>query len=219
MTRHRRNPRQIDSDDKTRGARKLFGAAGFVTALALTACSSSGGGGHATDTATTASTTAKTTTTLAPTTTTALPPPYSFDGSVPAPELINTGTDYEAIYRSIDAYSHWLYSHHPDESLIAEVYAPGSEAYDNVRDDVRTLVDGDYRVYDTASVIEKVEVATALPDVVTLRVHYTDDREEIVRRDGTVTDSEQLPSPSIGIVLIRADTAGRWRVASAELQQ
>ena len=42
------------------------------------------------------------TSTPAPTTTT-VPPPYSFDGSVPPPPLLNTGTDYEAIYRSLDA--------------------------------------------------------------------------------------------------------------------
>ena len=45
--------------------------------------------------------TSRSTTTVAPTTTTTVPPPYSFDGSVPPPKLINTGTDYEAIYRSL----------------------------------------------------------------------------------------------------------------------
>ena len=51
----------------------------------------------------------KVTTTTAPsTTTTTTPPPYSFDGSVPAPPLVNTGTDYEAIFRSLSAYGRWL---------------------------------------------------------------------------------------------------------------
>ena len=73
----------------------------------------------------------KVTTTTAPsTTTTTTPPPYSFDGSVPAPPLVNTGTDYEAIFRSLDAYEHWLFAHNPNEALAGEIVVVGTELYE-----------------------------------------------------------------------------------------
>ncbi len=53
--------------------------------------------------------------TVAPTTTTTMPE-FSFDDSVPPPELINTGTDYVAILKSLESYGNWLAAHRPDRS-------------------------------------------------------------------------------------------------------
>ena len=199
----------------------MSGAASVVTALALTACSNSGGGGHAADTATTASTAAKatTTTTQPATTTTTAPPPYSFDGSVPAPELINTGTDYEPVYRSLDAYYHWLLAHHPDESLVSAAYAPGTTAYNATLSDVRTLTQHDLRYYESASAIAEVVVVSTLDDAVTLRASYTDDRRATVRRDGSVAEEQTALPDSTFIVLMVRDGSGVWRIASSDRQQ
>ena len=74
------------------------GAITLIALCTLAACSQADASGDAEK-----QSKPKVTTTTAPsTTTTTTPPPYSFDGSVPAPELINTGTDYEAIYRSLE---------------------------------------------------------------------------------------------------------------------
>ncbi len=69
-----------------------------LCAVLLAGC---GAGSHAAAEESDGLPTATSTTAPAPTTTT-VPPPYSFDGSVPPPPLLNTGTDYEAIYRSLE---------------------------------------------------------------------------------------------------------------------
>ena len=71
-----------------------------LLALILAGCGASADASDGNPTAKSTSTT-----TVAPTTTTTVPPPYSFDGSVPPPKLVNTGTDYEAIYRSLERVS------------------------------------------------------------------------------------------------------------------
>src|SRR5262245_1311496 len=87
-----------------------------VGALALAGCGGSGDRAASDHTTTSAP---------APTTTTTVPPPYSFDNSVPPPKLINTGSNYASIARSLDDYGHWLYAHHPDPVLAAEISIVG----------------------------------------------------------------------------------------------
>ncbi len=60
-----------------------------------------------------------------PTTTTTVPL-YSFDNSVPPPKLINTGTDYKKIVKSLLDYSSWMVGHHPTRDAVDTIAAPGS---------------------------------------------------------------------------------------------
>ena len=104
--------------------------AAVICFIALAACSG--------DDDETASADAPTTTTSAEVTTTApvtattvptpptTPPPYSFDGSVPAPPLLNTGDDYAAIFESLDAYGGWLLAHNPEVRSLHDAYVLGT---------------------------------------------------------------------------------------------
>jgi hypothetical protein len=94
--------------------------------LVLTACSSGGSsrGTRATDSGRIVPTSASIGTQARGSTTTTTEPPYSFDGSIPPPRLVNTGTDYDAMVRSLAEYAAWLEAHHPDLCLISEVAAP-----------------------------------------------------------------------------------------------
>ena len=85
---------------------------------------------------TTPGTTGSTTTSPPESSTTTTVPPYSFDGSVPAPELVNTGEDFDAIYRSLDAYDFWLDAHNPDPTLVENFTVKGSAQYDTQIQDV-----------------------------------------------------------------------------------
>jgi hypothetical protein len=76
-----------------------------VVALALGACSGDDDDDASADASTTAPEAEQTTTLPPGPTTTTTVPLYSFDGSVPAPELVDTGDDFDAIYRSIDAFN------------------------------------------------------------------------------------------------------------------
>src|ERR671911_2797732 len=47
----------------------------------------------------------------------------------PRPPLENTGTDYVAIFKSLDANLRWL-SENPDPGLISDLYVPGTPGHD-----------------------------------------------------------------------------------------
>ncbi|MGQ0826379.1 MAG: hypothetical protein ACT4OX_15350 [Actinomycetota bacterium] len=195
---------------------------GWAIALGLALAAGCSGGDDDSDEsvtttpATGSSTLPATTTTEPEPTTTTTVPLYSFDGSVPPPPLVNTGTDYEAIYRSLDAYQHWLYGHNPDPQLIDEIVIPGTPLYDAFERDIGILLDDDSRAYDTASVITSVQVITAEPRSVTLSVQYTDDRRVLVARDGRILDDALLSSPSQSIAVLGIDQESIWRLVTVE---
>jgi hypothetical protein len=159
----------------------------------------------------------RTTATTAPSTTsTTVPPPYSFDGSVPPPKLINTGTDYAAIVKSLDDYAHWLYAHNPNSVLASEIALVGTDAYSTLADDLADLTSQDMRIYDTASVLQTVEVVSTLANAASLRIGYTDKNKVLVNSHGNLVDTKQLSPRSEFLVLLAADSTGRWRIASSE---
>ena len=61
-----------------------------------------------------------------PTTTTSRPE-YSFDDSVPPPKLLNTGTNYVAIVKSLEIYGNWLSAHRPDLAFGPRILRPDPE--------------------------------------------------------------------------------------------
>jgi hypothetical protein len=159
-----------------------------------------------------------TTTTVAPTTTTTVAPPYSFDGSVPPPKLINTGTDYAAIVKSLDDYGHWLYAHNPDRSLVGEVAVVGTQPQQRMDRDMATLSERNFRIYDTASNLIEAEVITARDSAVSLRLHYADDKKVLVDHTGQTVDVQSLPKSTTEFVLLASDSTGRWRLAAVDRQ-
>jgi len=183
-----------------------------VVALALAACSGDD------DEDASADASSRTTTTLAPeptiTTTVAAPPLYSFDGSVPAPALNITGDDFDAIYRSLDTYQSWLYSHNPDVELVDEIATFGSDVFNTITDDLREVVDEESRLYSDTISIESVEVADTADGIVTLRVSNTAGQLVLVDETGTTTDSSAL-DPIEQIVLLSRHPDGRWLLSSA----
>jgi hypothetical protein len=153
-------------------------------------------------------------TTGAPTTTSA-PPPYSFDGSVPPPPLINTGTDYEAIYRSLSAYATWLLAHNPDESLVHEAFVVGSAIYDRASNDVRLASESRTRLVEEEQQLG-IEVVSVLPQAVSLRVTEDVSVQRLVDQHGSTVDERTFTQPLEWTALLQADTDGRWRIASVE---
>jgi hypothetical protein len=206
----------------------LWGPA-LAATLALAACSGGGDGRDAgrapatervdapTRTSSTAAATSTTTTNVA-----AEPPPYSFDDSVPPPPLVNTGTDYAAIYRSLKAYASWLLAHHPDPALASEIAIDGSSYHAGAAEELRRLRVYDLRYYRPSSIIESVETVSELdaPElgrrIVSLRATYRDDRAVIVRRDGSVKGEAELPERWTWTALIASDRSGRWRLVSED---
>jgi hypothetical protein len=157
------------------------------------------------------------TTTVAPTTTTTVPPPYSFDGSVPPPKLINTGTDYEAIYRSLSAYATWLLAHNPNSSLLPDAYVIGTPVFDRFKHDIETARTHDIRLIDVNDHLD-ISVAGSAPPIVSLLVTEYVDKVQMVSRGGTVTDEGTYSKPLHWLATLHLD-GGIWRIASVELAQ
>jgi hypothetical protein len=151
----------------------------------------------------------------APTTTTTIPPPYSFDGSVPPPKLINTGTDYAAIYRSLSTYGSWLLAHRPESSLLPDAYVVGTPVFDRFKNDIDTAKAHDLRLIDVNDHLE-VSVVGATPPIVSLRVTEYVDKVQSIARDGTVADEGDYSNPLHWLATLHLD-GDRWRIASVEL--
>jgi hypothetical protein len=102
----------------------------IVGVVAMSACSSAKSA--ATDAPTSAAVRVTTTTVHPRATTTTSTPDFSFDDSVPPPKLVNTGKNYVAILKSLEAYGSWTIAHRPDPALLNGFVASGTklrEAY------------------------------------------------------------------------------------------
>jgi hypothetical protein len=131
----------------------------------------------------------------------------------PRPPLENTGTDYVAIFKSLDGNLRWI-SENPDAALLAELFVPGTPGHDSRLPAYQYLADHGYRFADEGYRLLSVDVVSAQHEAVSLRVVQQLDRERIVDGNGQqVGDVKPHGSPEESNVLL-TPTDGRWRVAS-----
>jgi hypothetical protein len=138
------------------------------------------------------------------------PKAWTGDGT-PEPALHNTGSDYAAIFRSLDAYRLWLAAHHPDPSKVSRVWSYGTQDASDWAAELRELQRAHHRTSVTGYRAD-VRVVSVTPTAVTLLVDssydgvtVTDDAGRAVRRYGS--------SDAHLIVLLHA-FEGRWTIAS-----
>ena len=200
------------------------GMFGLLLVISTTACGgddTTGGPAGPSGPATTAdpdgaTTTRPTASTAAPATTTTTTPPYSFDGSVPPPDLVNTGTDYVAIAESLFGYVTWLKRHDPDSSRLRAVYVPGTELSRRFGRDLDLLAESNHRYVDVDQQLEFV-VVSADADLVTLTLREHIAAERLVDSTGTVIEERPTGPVNGYVVLMAADARGRWRLAEISL--
>jgi hypothetical protein len=187
---------------------RLFAVA-LVGVLAACSGGSGGGGGGKASPKTSQSTTA---------------PPATIDlskpipgGSLhgtPRPPLENTGTDYVAIFKSLDATVRWI-SENPDPALMSDVYVPGTQGHDSRVPAYQYLVDNGYRWADEGYQLLSVEVVSTDGDAVSLRIKDNLEFERVVDRVGTQVGNVRPRNPATKewTVLLSRDATGRWRIA------
>jgi hypothetical protein len=149
------------------------------------------------------------------TTTTTVPPPYSFDGSVPPPPLINTGTDYEAIYRSLSAYARWAESHDPNPGVGDEVYVKGTETYDGYVRDLQVLEHNELRLVNVDERL-RASVVSVKSGLVSLRLWEHLGAMQLIDRGGRIRDERGFTSDLNWTAVITQDAQGRWQIASVD---
>ena len=133
----------------------------------------------------------------------------------PPPRIHNTGTDYVAIYLSLDRYRSWLEAHHPDPALVPRVWVTGTAIArrferhlgDLQRHHVRWVDVGDHSVARVVSVVDHT---------VTLTVDEHTTGIELLDASGRVIDRARQGPVLRYVVLLDADSTGHWQVASVE---
>ena len=173
----------------------------------LVACSGGSGGGEKAS----PKTSPPSSSTPPPTIDLSKPIPGGSLHGTPRPPLENTGTDYVAIFRSLDANLRWL-SENPDPSVLRELFVPGTAGHDSARCRLtRYLTSTVTSSPDEGYELISAEVVSVQPDAVSLRVVQRLDFERVVDGNGQqlgISDSSGQPKRP-NVVLSASD--GRWR--------
>jgi hypothetical protein len=177
---------------------------------ALVACSGGSGGG---DRHTGGGTAPAPTSAPPPTVDLSRPIPGGSLHGTPRPPLENTGTDYVAIFKSLDAGIRWL-TENPDPRFVSDLYVPGTAEHANGVRLYQELLDKHWRAADEGYRLLSVDVIDAQPQAVSLRVVDQFDVERIVDAAGQQVGNEKAHTgPEAWTVLLSPDASGRWMVA------
>jgi hypothetical protein len=133
----------------------------------------------------------------------------------PRPPLENTGNDYVAIFKSLDANFRWL-TENPDPGVVSEIYLPGTRIHDLQLDVIQKLTQNGWRAADDGYRVLSVDVVDVRPDAVSLRMRDQFEVERIVDSAGRqVGEGKPHASPTLWSILLSPGNEGRWRIADA----
>jgi hypothetical protein len=133
----------------------------------------------------------------------------------PRPTLENTGTDYVAIFKSLEANWRWQ-SENPDVAALDDIYVPGTSDHDGAVKQTQSLIDHQHRWADENYRVISVDVRQVVqqPRSVLLRVVDVQDNEKIVDAAGAQAGPIQpRGSPRAWNIVLSPDASGRWRIA------
>lgn len=159
--------------------------------------------------ATPPTTAAASTTPAAPTTATTLDP------STP-PELRNTGEDFDAIVRSVEAFEHWVYQYDPDPKWVAEYIDPRNDdefGFKRTQESLAALKAAGERHDSPGSRVLKVNVSRRVSDhQVALYVVREALPGAVVDAEGQVVLRRQTYPPTGFLEDWVRGPDGRWRL-------
>ena len=186
---------------------RMVAAALFVLVLAVAAVwqLTDEGGGESTP----RTTAAPSTTSSAPTTATTLDP------STP-PELRNTGDDFDAIVRSVEAFENWVYQYDPDPKWVPEYIDPRNSSefgFKRTQDSLAALKASGARHNSPPSRVLKVNVSRRTSDhQVALYVVREALPGAVVNAAGEVLLQRSMPPPTGYLEDWVRSPDGRWRL-------
>jgi hypothetical protein len=153
------------------------------------------------------------TTTVAP----AATPEFSFDESVPPPKLVNTGTDYVAILKSLGAYGNWLAAHRPEPARVSTIIAAGTTLHDRFAGDLTRLRDNGKRLIEELGRPSEYTIISTRPTAFSAKSVEDVLAHRTVVASGRVTSEERRTSPTTYLMLVVL-VRGHWYLASNEVQ-
>jgi hypothetical protein len=162
---------------------------------------------------------APTTTGRPPSTTTPPPPPeFSFDDSVPPPKLVNTGTNYVEILKSLERYGNWAAAHRPDPALVVRINARGTKLYSAFALDLTRLRDNRKRLVETLGSPSTYKILSTTPDAFSARVTEDILVHKTVVSSGAVTSRHDYSERTIYLMLAVL-IGSHWYLASVEVER
>ena len=139
------------------------------------------------------------------------------DPAASAPELKNTGEDWDQIVRSIVAYEHWLFTH-PDPDLLVKTEVPSNEFFDDGQLGLRNLATKGWR-YDPPKQplpVELVRLHRRVADnVATVFVRFgpTPATRVVDPAGKVVQETPETPPNAVVWTLVREPaTDSHWRL-------
>ncbi len=156
------------------------------------------------------------TTTIPSRTTTTTRPDFSFDDSIPPPELVNTGTDYVAILTSLESNVNWQTAHRPDPALVPLVAAGGSRFFASLSSDVTSLHDERERLVETLGGPTTYTITSATQNAFSAKAVEDIDAHRLFDSTGHVIDAARFSGMTTYQDLVVRDD-GKWRFASADV--
>jgi hypothetical protein len=156
------------------------------------------------------------TTTVPRSTTTTSTPEYSFDDSVPPPKLINTGTNYVAILKSLESYANWLAAHHPDPTLTSRIVAQGTKMYRGYAQDYTRLRDNNSRLVEELGGATRYAIVSTTPDAFSARVIEDIRVHMSVNTSGRVTGENRFTTLTTYVDVV-VMVGGLWHFASIDI--
>lgn len=145
-------------------------------------------------------------------TTAATAPISAPGGQLQPPELRNTGEDFDAVVRSLENFTRWVYQHDPDPRWTGSIMHPECECFKETENRLTALKSEGQHFNSSGEQIRKVIVRDRLDiNQVTVYVVYAGRTAGVVDAAGAVVqESEELPPTGINLELRRGDD-GRWR--------
>ncbi len=144
-------------------------------------------------------------------------PEFSFDDSVPPPRLVNTGTDYVAILKSLENYGSWLAAHRPDPALASNVLAGGTRLLVLFSRDLTRLRDNSRREIEQDQHPSRYTIVSTTPDAFSIRVDEGAQVHKVVDATGRVMSQLRSDSPATYLDLAVL-SGGRWLLAAVDEQ-
>src|SRR5262249_24203671 len=133
-------------------------------------------------------------------------------------KLINTGTNYVAILKSLDAYSNWLAAFRPNPAFVDAFVASGTRLHDSYVRTLTALRDRSERFIERRRGDDGYTIISATQDAVSANITQRIVSHRVVDSAGRTLKEARFDGDAAYRVLA-VKTAGRWYIASTVVTQ